>query len=255
MQKSREANREDATGAIKSWMHLNEEPEKAGFQTLRTEKREALRTSRRNLFSRLGGVEAMYAALALLTREGSVLMEQDRGSGGRRRSGGTWIEESLTWARDRGWLLQGTKTLENLKQKAMQEQVKMRAQWTPREGTGQHKVLDVRAGWGSIGIAVSQMQEGCSTVGLDRALDTEGFLELIQLHGQVTSRLKLDLCSVGSQNVLRRASKLAMRQLGAFAMVWLSPECRILTSANTLNVSRGCTNGKLLFDPRNSMDS
>jgi hypothetical protein len=38
-------------------------------------------------------------------------------------------------------------------------------------------------------------------------------------------------------------------------MVWLSPECRILTAANAMNVARGCTNGRRLGDVRSTMSA
>jgi hypothetical protein len=51
-------------------------------------------------------------------------------------------------------------------------------------------------------------------------------------------------------NVLRRAAKMAGRSLESFVMVWLSPECRILTAANAMNVSTGGANGRLIHDER-----
>jgi hypothetical protein len=93
------------------------------------------------------------------------------------------------------------------------------------------------------------MPEGCATVGLDRA----GFLDQGQLFGKVISRVVMDLCQPGQLNVLRRAAKLATRSLESFLMVWLSPECRILTAANAMNVAKGSTNGRMLADPRNVM--
>ena len=124
----------------------------------------------------------------------------------------------------------------------------MRNGRNPREGKGKTKIMDVGEGWGSIGIAVAQIP-GCSTIGVDRV----GFLDQGDLHGQITSRVNLDLCTVGTTNVLRRAAKLASRQLETFTMIWMSPECRILTSANSMNVAKGCTNGRRLDDPRNKM--
>ncbi len=124
----------------------------------------------------------------------------------------------------------------------------MRNGRNPREGKGETKIMDVGEGWGSIGIAVAQIP-GCSTIGVDRV----GFLDQGDLHGQITSRVNLDLCTVGTTNVLRRAAKLASRQLETFTMIWMSPECRILTSANSMNVAKGCTNGRRLDDPRNKM--
>jgi hypothetical protein len=111
------------------------------------------------------------------------------------------------------------------------------------------KILDVGEGWGSIGIAVARMEEGCATIGLDRA----GFLDQGHLHGQITSRIDLDLCTKGTKNILRRAAKMAARSLESFTMVWLSPECRILTAANAMNVARGCTNGRRLGDVRSTI--
>ena len=74
----------------------------------------------------------------------------------------------------------------------------------------------------SINASAAEMTEGCSTVGVDRA----GFLDQGHKHGAITSRVNMDLCSDGETNVLRRAAKMACRQLERFRMVWLSPECR-----------------------------
>jgi hypothetical protein len=54
----------------------------------------------------------------------------------------------------------------------------------------------------------------------------------------------MDLCTEGTKNVLRRAAKLTSRSLASFTLIWLSPECRILTAANNMNVARGTANGE-----------
>jgi hypothetical protein len=151
------ADREEAVGSIRTWMTLNEEPPKGGFQTLRTERREALRSARSNLFRRLGGKEAMHAALALMAAEGVVMVEQGRGSGGKRTGSDDWIAPSLQWAEERGWLRQG-ESRQEAASAAMMAHNRMRETWRPREGQGQHKILDVGEGWGSIGIAVSDIR-------------------------------------------------------------------------------------------------
>jgi hypothetical protein len=212
------------------------------------EKKEALRTSRSNLFKRMGGIEAMYAAIAVLTYEGHLVLEMDRGAGGTRETRKKWLTTSLKWAKDRGWL-RDTEDLLEVTATAEEIQLTTREARKPREGKGDLKIMDVGEGWGSIGIAVSRMPEGCSTIGVDR----ERFLDQGDLHGTITSRVNLDLCSEGSKNVLRRAAKLASRTLESFTMIWLSPECRILTAANAMNVTKGCTNGRLIMDKRNTM--
>jgi len=70
------ADREESLGSVRTWMKLNEEPARNGFQVLREEKREALRSSRSNFFKRMGGAEAMYAAIALLTHSGEMVLER-----------------------------------------------------------------------------------------------------------------------------------------------------------------------------------
>jgi hypothetical protein len=137
--------------------------------------------------------------------------------------------------------------IEKLSTEAESKQMQMRAKYTQREGMGELKILDVGEGWGSIGIAVSEIP-GCATIGVDRV----GFLDQGERFGKITSRVHLDLCSEGRRNVLRRAAKMASRTLESFLMVWMSPECRILTAANAMNVRKGCVNGHMITDPRNS---
>ena len=242
-----QADREEALGVVRSWLSHHEEPPRGGFIVLRPEKREALRSARSNWFKRLGGAEALYGTIALLTMVGEVVMETDRGSGGERAINVSWIKQSMKWLEAMDWIPEGAS--ENLAELATKKQDALRRGLKMREGEGEMKIMDIGEGWGSIGIAVSRIP-GCATIGVDRA----GFLDQGQLHGQVTSIIDTDLCSKGSMNVLRRIAKRASRKLESFTMIWLSPECRILTTANAMNVARGCTNGRLLDDPRNVMD-
>ena len=239
------ADREEALGSVRTWLKLNEEPTRQGFQVLREEKRETMRSSRSNFFKRMGGAEAMYATIALLTHSGEVVLETDRGAGGVREANQTWLRRSMLFAAAIDWIRE--EDTERYIEEAMDRQTRMRQDAQPREGQGTWKILDVGEGWGSIGIAVAGIP-GCATVGLDRV----GFVDQGMKLGKITSRLNLDLSTVGRTNVLRKAAKLASRSLESFLMVWLSPECRILTAANAINVARGCTNGRMLQDPRNS---
>ena len=238
------ADREEALGSVRTWMKLNEEPARQGFQVLREEKREAMRSSRSNFFKRMGGAEAMYATIVLLTHGGEVVMETDRGAGGVREANQMWIRRSVRFAAAINWIPE--EDIEKFVTETEAQQERMRQEAQPREGQGAWKILDVGEGWGSIGIAVGGIP-GCATIGLDRV----GFLDQGMKLGKITSRLNLDLSTVEKTNVLRRAAKLASRPLESFLMVWLSPECRILTAANAMNVARKCTNGRLLQDPRN----
>jgi hypothetical protein len=205
-----------------------------------------MRTSRANFFKRLGGTEAMYATLAIMTASRDLVLETDRGQGGVRGNRTEWLRESLRWAQDQKWL--GTESdFEHTASKAVTNQKQMREAMIIREGTGGHKILDVGEGWGSIGIAVASMPEGCSTIGMDRAR----FLDQGEKYGTITSRLNLDMSTMGTTNILRKAAKLASRALETFLMIWLSPECRILSSANGMNVSTGSANGRMMQDERN----
>ncbi len=128
-----------------------------------------------------------------------------------------WLQDSLRWAQDRKWLGEEDSFGEAVREAAL-AQTQMREAMKIREGTGIHKILDVGEGWGSIGIAVAAMPEGCSTVGMDRA----GFFDQGAMFGSITSRLNLDMSSEGTTNILRKAAKLASRTLESFLMVWLS---------------------------------
>ena len=188
----------------------------------------------------------MYTAIALLTLTKEIVMETDRGVGGVREAGTTWIRYAIRWAAASDWIPQNQ--ILPLTEETEKAQAEMRKERTPRERKGEKKIMAVGEGWGSIGIAVAKVP-GCSTIGVDKVK----FLDQGDLHGQITSRVNLDLCSVGTTNILRRIAKLASRTLESFTLIWMSPECRILTSANSMNVTKGCTNGKRLDDPRNKM--
>jgi len=59
-----------STGVVRSWLSHHEEPPRGGVIVPRPEKREALMSARSNWFKRLGGAEALYGTIALLTMVG-----------------------------------------------------------------------------------------------------------------------------------------------------------------------------------------
>jgi len=140
-----QANSDEALRSVEEWMELNEEPQKWGFQVLRAEKREALRTARSSWFKKIGGAKAIYATVALLKHSGRVVMESDRGSGGSRAGDNTWLRQAMKWLEAMDWIPEGTSN--RMAEEAEAEQTRMRRRMDIREGTGQMKVMGVGEGW------------------------------------------------------------------------------------------------------------
>ena len=103
----------------------------------------------------------------------------------------------------------------------------------------EHAILDMGEDWGSINIVAAEMKEGCYTVRVDRAAN----LDQGSKYGRVTAKVQADFAVVGKVNLLRRVSRQASTEPASFLLIWLSPECTILTACNTSNQRTDGANG------------
>ena len=232
------ADREKAVSAAASWMDQNEEQARNGVKVMRPEKMDKMRRDRKGMWAKLGGIEAMWATVAIMVLLGMAVPLTDRGAGGVREQRANWVEESITWAENAGWLYAEEKA--RAAERARQRLTEMREKMVTREGrpTG-HAILDMGEGWGSIGIAAAEMKEGCYTVGVDRAVN----LDQGSKYGRVTAKVQADFAVQGRVNLLRRIAREAGREPASFLLIWLSPECKILSACNTSNQGTDWANG------------
>ena len=232
------ADREKAVSAAAGWMDQNEEQARNGVKVMRPEKIDKMRRDRKGMWAKLGGIEAMWAAIAIMVLLGMAVPLTDRGAGGVREQRARWVEESIVWAENAGWLYAEEKA--RAAERARQRLAEMRERMVTREGrpTG-HAILDMGEGWGSIGIAAAEMKEGCYTVGVDRAVN----LDQGSKYGRVTAKVQADFAVVGKVNLLRRVSRQANTEPASFLLIWLSPECTILSACNTSNQGTDGANG------------
>ena len=226
--------RDGAMGAVMTWAQENEEPARGGWTRLRKEKRAQLRTARHRLWDQLG-IGALDATILLLLLSAQLFPEVDPAD--------QWVQDAATWVEFREW---DSRTAAEMGQLAEVMLGTARSQHRNRDGSREWDLaLDLGEGWGSIGIAASEIQ--VATIGVDRA----GTLYQGTRHGHVRARVDMDFAARTGGNLLQKIVKKAGIRMDKVMMVWLSPECTLLSRANAINVSRGCAHGPYTEDPAN----
>ena len=225
----------EAQGTVLTWTEENEEPARNGILTLRKERRSQLRTARHRVWKKMGP-GSMDAAILTLMMEGRVYPEE-----GPLRV--EWLPAAAREVVGRGWTQMSVTEL----LLAAQEKLLELQEWSkPRDGgRGQDTILDMGEGWGSIGIAANGM--GCATIGADNA----GPLYQGARYGLIRARVTIDFAETGTVNLIRRIMKKAETLTSSLLMVWLSPECTLLSRANIMNKTRGCAHGLMAESPEN----
>jgi hypothetical protein len=100
--------------------------------------------------------------------------------------------------------------------------------------------MDIGEGWGSIGRALKEMQEGIRTVGVDR----RGHTQTGTQHGMIISEVHHDLADQISTDTITAISKKTGISPSRWDLIWLSPECKLLTTSNAMNQRTGSAHGK-----------
>jgi hypothetical protein len=225
----------EAQAVILTWAAENEEPPREGNPyVLRKEKRAQLRTARCRVWKKLGE-GSLNATILTLVEDGLAFPETDPGD--------QWIRQSVKWIRTRGWT---SVPEDQLVASVTSKLTTMRAQSKPRDGNrSSDTILDMGEGWGSIGKASEEIQ--CASIGVDWA----DSLYQGTLHGRIRSRVHMNFASPGTANLLVRIARKAEIALANILMVWLSPECTLLSRANVMNKTRGCAHGPYAETPEN----
>ena len=220
-------NSEEAREAVMDWAKEHEEPARNGAPiVLRKEKRSQMRTAKHRLWTRLGA-ESMDAATLLLMEAGLVVPEADPYPG--------WIRETVRWCREKQWTEESE---DSLTEHAHELMTQIRDQTSTRDGQRDwNLILDLGEGWGSIGTAAAGIE--MATIGVDNA----GTLYQGTLHGHIRARVDMDFSTPAQTNLLSRIAKKAGISLNKVLAVWLSPECTLLSRANSMNKSRGWAHG------------
>ena len=90
-------------------------------------------------------------------------------------------------------------------------------------------------GWGGIRLVVSPMIEGVTSVGADRRGYTSTGKARKGLP-KIISRISTNLptpSNSGHTNLLRKVSKLSVKPVSEYLIVWLSVECTLYSQART----------------------
>ena len=239
-----ELDRRVAMNTVRVWLEENEEAS-GPPQILRGEKQKQLRMAKKRTFELRGGSAAYYAVLALMTHAGEVVLESDPNRRNENSGGQEWLREAASWMVKHGWLPEH-ETPEGFARDAEAKQSAVR----DTQDETRYWILDMGEGWGGIRRAVSPMIEGVTSVGADR----RGFTSIGKGLPKIISRITTDFSTPinsGYSNLLRKVSKLSVRPLSEYLMVWLSVECTLYSQACYMGVTAGTAHGKAALHPAN----
>jgi len=234
----------ETVNTVRVWLQENEEPT-GPPQLLRGEKQKQLRAAKKRMMSARGGNQALLAALALLVRDGTVVLEIDPDTRGDTKAGDAWLQEAAEWMRQRG-RIPNDENAEDFVRAAAAAQTALRATLD----SVNHWVLDMGEGWGGIRRAVSTMMEGVASVGADRRGFTSVGSNLPKIISRITTDFSTPIDS-GYSNLLKKMATLSCRPLSGYLMVWLSVECTLYSQACYMGVSAGTAHGAAALHPLN----
>lgn len=219
---------------MRTWIRENEEARTEGPVILREAKFRQMLSAKKGTAKSRGGREAIYAALAVLTADGLVILEscpRKRNNKGDRTE---WVREAVEWMEKEGWMPNGDE------RRMTRRKAEEANQMTVGKRRGKHLVIDIGEGWGSVRNAVREMEEDVTSIGVDR----RGFTYTGTRDGVITAAVTHDLTEKGSGGVLESIAKKAGRSIRTWTLLWASPECSPLSIANAMNQSKGAAHGK-----------
>jgi len=228
-------------GTIMTWIRENEEQREGAPVILRGPKLKQMLAAKKKAAKPRGGVNAVYATLAILAAEGEVILEHQPNKSGK-EIWDTWVEDSVKWMRESGWVMcaeEGARMEKEAEENNAEHQ----------RGKEKHLVIDIGEGWGSVRRTLQGM--GVQSIGVDR----RGFTYTGAKEGTITSAITHDLTTVTKGGVLKAIAKKAGRAVKSWTMVWLSPECSPLSIANAINQKSGSAHGKWASTEKNRREA
>lgn len=231
-------SRAEVKGAVLTWIMENEEPQKLGPWRLRPQKLRQMLAARKAMAKQRGGRQAIYAALAILTAEGTVTLTETPLMPNTKSRWETWIKDSVQWMEQEQWITgeeQAKEMMHAAEQKSQEE-----------EPSGDCLVVDMGEGWGSIRRAL-QALPGVTVVGVDRRRHTNTGAK----HGVITAAVHHDLTERGKQDLLSTIAKKVGRSVQSWTLLWMSLECSNMSIANAINQATGSAHGKWALTEQN----
>ena len=222
-----QADRAEVTGRVRAWLTENEAPAREGApQLLRPGKLKQLKAAALKLTVTRGGPAAIMAAVAILTSEGALTLTDTPNLPSRQGPWTSWYEDAWTWIAANNWAAPSDSTQDHPAQTA--------------PPTYDHLVLDLGEGWGSVGRAIRETGRRIRVVGVDN----RGFTSTGTRHGIITAEVTHDFAANSSTDLITAISRKVGVHPRAWALVWMSMECRLFSKANALNQATGTAHGR-----------
>ena len=230
------SHRIELRGSVTTWLIENEEKVEGQPFLLRPGKMNQLKASRQKTLSTKGRRSALMATLTLLASEGVATLQRTPSKGSKRGKWTWWIEDSVTWMEEAGWLQEGEAVSVLASARAMADAHELK-------GDPELLVLNLGEGWRSIAKAVLKKYPAARVVGVDR----RGFTWTGFKTGYITSEVHHDWAQKSSEDgsdLITAVSKKASVPVTKWDMINLEPECTVFSTANSQNTSKGCAHGK-----------
>ena len=234
------AHKVELVQSVSEWLRENEEQKggKGGVYVIRPGKWNQLKSAKKKLIAKRGGVNALVATVALLSAQGKATMQQRPNKPANKGKWNDWVEDSVGWMIQHEWLTAeeavglSAKALSTAQQHEVSKDTIL--------------VLNLGEGWRSVARGVEAVFPGAIVVGADK----RGFTWVGAIVGRITAELRHDW-STATTDLITALSKKAGVSVRAWSLIALEPECTLFSTANAMNMHDGTAHGLWALMPQN----
>lgn len=234
-----QSHKAEMRGTVKAWLMENEEEVAPGVMAVRPGKLNQLKAAKKKTAASRGGPMAIVAAIVQLASEGKATLQQTPNLAYKRGKWETWVEDTVEWMVQHGWIDGGEAEEMRCKTKEMNKKYAILTKPTML-------VLNLGEGWRSVGRAITKIVPGAHVVGADR----RGHTYTGTLHGTITSELKHDWTNQKT-DLIGALSRKASISPKAWDLITMEMECTLFSRANIINQATGSAHGLWALTPQN----
>lgn len=229
---SARACREEVVGAVRAWLHENEERGQGTVMRVRPQKLTQLRGAKKAMAKKRGGTMAIYSALVLLAAEGRAVLAQRPQKPSRQGEWTTWILDAVTWMEHQGWILH---------QEAVEvQQGATHLHEQHLENKKSQVIVDFGEGWRGVGWGITEAFPDIEVVGVDR----RGFTNTGAKGGIIISAVQHEFQEESKVDILTAVAKKVGSPVAQWLMAFVCLDCSPHSIVNAMNQPKGAAHGE-----------
>ena len=233
------AHRIEMRGTVKAWIEENEEEIAPGVYAVRPGKLNQLKAAKKKTAKARGGPTAIIATIVELASEGTATLQQTPNKTHKRGKWVNWIEDTVEWMVQSGWI-------EDSEADEMTRKAKVTCEKYTTTTKPTMLALNLGEGWRSVGRAIAKLIPGAHIAGADR----RGRTYTGTLHGTITAELKHDWTNQ-TTDLITALSRKASISPKAWDLITMEMECTLFSRANIINQATGSAHGIWALTPLN----